>query len=129
MIKKIATGTALLVSLLAATLVGPATPAQANASCPNNRLCFYQCYLAFACSVDRSIASTTTSCVKTYSSTNPAHFYSVKNETAYTYRVWHNSICSNANGAVSSVLHAETDGNMNSDWDADAIGSVQRLLS
>jgi hypothetical protein len=50
----------------------------------------------------------------------------VKNETPYDYRVFHNSVCTT--GGETSVFYAETDGNMNSTWDDDAVGSIRRLL-
>lgn len=99
--------------------------AQAVAACPNNYVCTYQVYLAFAGSIETKWASTKTSCNKIY----PHRTWSVKNETGYDYRVWHNSTCSSAAGGATSVFYAETDGNMNSDWVDDQVGSIQRLLN
>lgn len=114
----------LLVATAVATLGAQSTltPAQAVTACPNDYICTYQVYLAFAGSIENKWHRNTTTCLKVY----PDRTYSVKNETPYDYRAFHNSVCST--GGETSVLYAETDGNMNSNWDDDQLGSIRRLL-
>lgn len=110
-----------------ATVVdGQLTVMQRQQSCPNNQVCFYGCPLSGSCGYWFTIASTKTSCTNIY--TKRVDIQSVRNETGYNFKVWHNSSCTNGPSAT-SVLYAERDGNMNSEWTFDGIGSAQRLLS
>jgi len=96
--------------------------AQAVDPCPNDYICTYELYLAFAAPIENKWHRNNTACLKVY----PDRTYSVKNETPYDYRVYHNSVCSNT--SETSVLYAETDGNMNSDWNERQLNSMRRLL-
>lgn len=96
--------------------------AQAVTACPDDNICTYEVYLAFAGGIVNKWHRNTTTCLKVY----PDRTYSVKNETPYDYRAFHNSVCSYTSDT--SVLYAETDGNMNSSWNDDQLGSIRRLL-
>lgn len=119
--RKFALFVAAVVAALSAQSFIPSA-AQAVAACPNDYICTYQVYLAFAGSIENKWHRNNTACLKVY----PDRTYSVKNETPYDYRVFHNSVCTT--GGETSVFYAETDGNMNSTWDDDAVGSIRRLL-
>lgn len=96
--------------------------AQAVAPCPNDYICTYEIYLAFAGNPVIKKHRNVTSCVRVL----PERTYSVKNETPYDYRVFRNTQCTT--GGWTSIWYAETDGNMNTDWNDDQVASFQRLL-
>jgi hypothetical protein len=109
-------------ALVTAGLIG-FTPgaAQANAACPSNTVCMYQCNLSQSCGSVYNVPSTYTSCANIWA----AHIsiLSVKNNTGYRFKVYKNSICSGTPGAY---FYAHTNGDMNWEWSGDAIASIQR---
>jgi hypothetical protein len=109
------------------SVTGQVTEMMRQQSCPNNQVCFYGCLLSGSCGYWFTIASTKTSCTNIYA--KHVDIQSVRNETGYNFRVWHNSSCSNVGSPPTSVLYAESDGNMNTEWKFDGIGSAQRLLT
>lgn len=112
---------AALVAALGAQSFIPSA-AQAVDACPNDYICTYQVYLAFAGSIENKWHRNTTTCLKVY----PDRTYSIKNETPYQYRAYKNSVCST--GGETATIYAETDGNMNSNWDGTQLASMRRLL-
>lgn len=111
---------------VAAMVGGRLTMLQRQQSCPTNQICFYGCPLSGTCGYWFTIPSTRTSCTNIY--TKRVDIQSVRNQTGYNFKVWHNSTCTNSVGNT-SVLYAHSSGNMNTEWRLDGIGSAQRLLS
>jgi len=113
--------TAVLILLLAAgyTIAATTPPAEANASCSSGYLCMYPCYLSGSCSYEWRIWAGNTGCIRI----DATDIYSVKNNSAYRFMVFHDSFCS---GGADSYFYAYTSGNMNWEWAGSGIGSVKR---
>lgn len=111
----------LLAALLLALGAGMAAPtaAQANSACPSSNICAYPCYLSGSCTMNHINWASQTSCINVGVDSN---IYSVKNNTPYRYRVYHDTTCS----YVGSYFYAYTSGNMNWEWAGDGIGSYRR---
>lgn len=111
-----------LVSLLftggALTVAGPAS---ATPVCSANYLCFHACPLSGSCGAQVQVAYNNTSCVNILQ-LHP-NVISVRNRTSYRFQVFADTQCA---GGADSYFYANTDGNMNWEWQGDGIGSIKR---
>jgi len=117
----------IMVGLAALTLglgvgVGVSAPAEANSACTPGNLCLYPCFLSESCGPWLN-GPLGTSCYATGAGGLTHLTYSVKNNNAHSYHVYHTANCT----GTSSILYAGTSGNMNNEWSGAGIKSIHKI--